>query len=98
MMTLKGFSWLAGAPLVLALAACTHDSPDPNTPASDTMQSDDGVRIGPTPTNDVTTPGNPDSTGDVGSGDYPVVPPPLATPAKPPPGEQDLTPSPAPPR
>jgi hypothetical protein len=61
----------------LALTACGQER-EPNTPASETMQSDTDVRVGPTPTNGVTTPGNPDPTGTEGAGTYPQSP---ATPA-----------------
>jgi hypothetical protein len=58
---------------LLALTACGQER-EPNTPASETMQSDTDVRVGPTPTNDITTPGNPDSTGTEGAGTYPQSP------------------------
>jgi hypothetical protein len=65
------------------------------------MQSEGEVRVGPTPTNGITTPGNPDSNADMGSGVHPVVPPPPAPTTTPfyypPPSEQDLTPTPPPP-
>ena len=101
-MWMKGFSFVGAAAMLMGLAACGHEGPDANTPASDTMQSEDEVRVGPTPTNGTTTPSNPDSNADASAlGVHPVVPPPPAATTTPyyypPPSEQNLTPTPPPP-